>query len=41
MNGYQITAITTIILLFIAVWFIFCIKNAEKESNEDNDEFLN
>jgi heme/copper-type cytochrome/quinol oxidase subunit 2 len=40
MNGYQITGVTTIILLFVAVWFIFCIRRAERESNEDQDEQL-
>ena len=40
MNGYQTIGTITIILLFVAIWFFFCISRAGKKI-EDNDEQLN
>ena len=37
MNEYQTIGLTTITILFVAVWFVFCISRADK----DNDEQLN
>ena len=35
MNGYQTTGLTTIIILFVAVWFVFCISRADKDNNDE------
>ena len=35
MNGYQTIGLTTIIILFVAVWFAFCISRADKDNNDE------
>jgi hypothetical protein len=40
MNGYQTIGLTVVLILFFAVWLIFCISRAEQDVNEDQDEQL-